>query len=161
VVTKTPELYQEVTRRIVPGGADTKAEAYAQGLRRVELARREITKVFQSVDVLVTPTTGGVASLIPRQTAGSPVVAPAPAGAGEGGGAAGVRNTSYVSFHGLPAISVPCGFTASGLPIGPQISGAPFAEATVLALAHAYEQATDWHGRRPTLSTGSNRGGTP
>jgi aspartyl-tRNA(Asn)/glutamyl-tRNA(Gln) amidotransferase subunit A len=160
-ITKTPELYQEATRRIVLGGADTKAEAYAQGLRRVELARREITKVFQSVDVLVTPTTGGVASLIPRQTAGSPVVAPAPAGAGEGGGAAGFRNTSYFSFYGLPAISVPCGFTAFGLPIGLQISGAPFAEATVLALAHAYEQATDWHRRRPTLSTGSNRGGTP
>jgi len=56
----------------------------------------------------------------------------------------------------LPAISVPCGFTASGLPIGLQIGGAPFAESTVLALAHAYEQATEWHKRRPTLALGSN-----
>jgi Asp-tRNA(Asn)/Glu-tRNA(Gln) amidotransferase A subunit family amidase len=54
------------------------------------------------------------------------------------------------SFYGLPAISLPCGFTSSGLPIGLQISGAPFAESTVLALAHAYEQATEWHKKRPT-----------
>jgi aspartyl-tRNA(Asn)/glutamyl-tRNA(Gln) amidotransferase subunit A len=151
-ITKTPELYQEATRRIVLGGADTKVNAYAQGLRRVELGRREITKAFQSVDVLVTPTTGGAASLIPSAP-------PALGGTGGGGGAAGFRNTSYFSFFGLPAISVPCGFTDAGLPIGLQISGAPFAEATVLALAHAYEQATDWHRRRPSLATRSIGGG--
>ena len=158
-ITKTPELYQEATRRIVLGGADTTAGAYVEGLRRVELARREIVKVFESIDLLVMPTTGGVASLIPAQ----PTSGAAPPGGGGGagaggrggapaGGAAGFRNTSYSSFYGLPAISVPCGFTASALPIGLQISGAPFAEGTVLALAHAYEQATDWHKRRPTLS---------
>lgn len=151
-VTKTPELYQEATRRIVLGGANTKADAYVEGLRRVELARREIAKVFDSIDLLVTPTTGSVASLIPRQTSAPRPAAPAPTGAGGGGGPAGFRNTSYFSFYGLPAISVPCGFTAAGLPIGVQISGAPFAEATVLALAHAYEQATEWHTRRPTLT---------
>jgi aspartyl-tRNA(Asn)/glutamyl-tRNA(Gln) amidotransferase subunit A len=152
-VTKTPELYQEATRRIVLGGAETRADAYAQGLRRVELARREITKVFESIDVLVTPTTGGVAGLIPRQASGSPPTAPA-SGGGGAGGPAGFRNTSYFSFYGLPAISLPCGFTASGLPIGLQIAGAPFAEATVLALAHAYEQTTEWHKRRPKLVQG-------
>jgi aspartyl-tRNA(Asn)/glutamyl-tRNA(Gln) amidotransferase subunit A len=151
-ITKTPELYQEPTRRIVLGGATTSADAYAQGLRRVELARREIAKVFASIDLLVTPTTGGVASRIPRQASGPPAGAPAPGRGGAGGGAAGFRNTSYFSFYGLPAVSIPCGFTASGLPIGLQISGAPFAEANVLALAHAYEQATTWHTRRPTLA---------
>jgi aspartyl-tRNA(Asn)/glutamyl-tRNA(Gln) amidotransferase subunit A len=150
-ITKTPELYQEATRRTVLGGANTSADAYAQGLRRVELARREITRVFESVDLLVTPTTGGVASLIPRQASGPPPAAPASAPGG-GGGAAGFRNTSYFSFYGLPEISVPCGFTSSGLPIGLQISGAPFAEATVLALAQAYEKTTDWHKRRPSLT---------
>lgn len=154
-VTKTPELYQEATRRIVMGGANASAEAYAQGLRRVELARREIAKSFTSIDVVVTPTTIGVASLIP-QPGTPPPSAPAAAASGRGGapgagGAPGFRNTSYFSFFGLPAISVPCGFTASGLPIGLQISGAPFAEATVLALAHAYEKATDWHKRQPPL----------
>jgi len=52
-------------------------------------------------------------------------------------------------------ISVPCGFTNSGLPIGLQISGAPFAESTVLSLAHAYERATDWHKKHPGLTSGN------
>jgi Asp-tRNA(Asn)/Glu-tRNA(Gln) amidotransferase A subunit family amidase len=55
-------------------------------------------------------------------------------------------------IHGLPTISVPCGFSESGLPIGLQISGNHLSESTVLALAHAYERATDWHKRRPMLS---------
>jgi Asp-tRNA(Asn)/Glu-tRNA(Gln) amidotransferase A subunit family amidase len=49
----------------------------------------------------------------------------------------------------LPALSVPCGFTAVGLPIGLQIAGRPFDEATVLRVGQAYEQATGWHLRRP------------
>jgi aspartyl-tRNA(Asn)/glutamyl-tRNA(Gln) amidotransferase subunit A len=66
--------------------------------------------------------------------------------------AVSIRNTCPFDVFGLPAISVPCGFTQSGLPIGLQISGAPFAESTVLAMAHAYEQATDWHDVRPRLN---------
>lgn len=65
--------------------------------------------------------------------------------------AVSIRNTCPFDVLGLPAISVPCGFTRSGLPIGLQISGAPLADATVLAMAHAYEQATDWHNMRPKL----------
>src|SRR5687767_14749647 len=151
-ITKTPELYQEATRRIVLGGATSKAETYAQGLRRVELARREMASAFASIDVVVTPTTTGVTSFIPRPSPAPPSAASPLAGAGSpagSGGAAGFRNTSYFSYFGLPAISVPCGFTVSGLPIGLQIGGAPFAESTVLALAHAYERATEWHKRRP------------
>ena len=63
----------------------------------------------------------------------------------------GLQNTSPFDIFGLPTISVPCGFTASGLPIGLQISGAPFADSTVLSLAHAYEQETEWHKRHPRL----------
>jgi aspartyl-tRNA(Asn)/glutamyl-tRNA(Gln) amidotransferase subunit A len=58
------------------------------------------------------------------------------------------RNTFPFNLTGLPAISLPCGFT-DGLPIGLQLVGRPFDEATVLRVAHAYEQATDWHTRRP------------
>lgn len=65
--------------------------------------------------------------------------------------AVSLRNTSPFDFFGLPAITVPCGFTSSGLPIGLQIAGAPFAESTVLALAYAYEQAPEWHKRRPNV----------
>ena len=151
-MTKTPELYQEATRRIVMGGANTRSETYIQGVRQVELGRRDIAKVFTSIDVLVTPTTTGVTSLIPGQATPSPGGAPA-AGAAPAGGPAGFRNTSYFSFYGLPAISVPCGFTASGLPIGLQISGAPFAEPHVLALADAYERVTEWHNRHPRMVT--------
>jgi aspartyl-tRNA(Asn)/glutamyl-tRNA(Gln) amidotransferase subunit A len=49
----------------------------------------------------------------------------------------------------LPALSLPCGFSNDGLPIGLQIVGRPFDEATVLRVGHAYEQATEWHRRRP------------
>jgi aspartyl-tRNA(Asn)/glutamyl-tRNA(Gln) amidotransferase subunit A len=161
-ITKTPELYQEPTRRIVMGGANARSESYIQGLRQVELARRDIAKVFASVDVLVMPTTTGVTSLIPGQAApasagaaapggAAPAGGTVPAGAPPGVGALGFRNTSYFSYYGLPAISVPCGFTAAGLPIGLQISGAPFAESNVLALAHAYERATEWHTRKPAM----------
>jgi aspartyl-tRNA(Asn)/glutamyl-tRNA(Gln) amidotransferase subunit A len=55
--------------------------------------------------------------------------------------------------YGLPAMTIPCGFTNSGLPIGLQISAAPFAETTMLALAHAYEELTEWHTRRPNIKS--------
>ena len=60
-------------------------------------------------------------------------------------------NTGAFNLFGLHTISVPCGFTKVGLPVGLQISGPHFAEARVLALAHAYEQASEWHKRRPAL----------
>ena len=163
-ISESPELYQPPTRRIVQGGADFSTKEYAEGLREVTLARRKIAGSFQAVDLVVMPTTGGTAGPIPPLPAEDPA-GDAPAagrgrggrggrgrGRGGGGGPSGFRNTSYCSYYGLPAISVPCGFTASGLPIGLQIAGAPFAESTVLALAHAYEQATPWHERRPSLA---------
>ena len=66
------------------------------------------------------------------------------------------RNNSPFDVYGSPAISVPCGFTTGGLPIGLQIAGNHGSEATVLQLAYAYEQGTDWHKRRPPV-----RGATP
>jgi aspartyl-tRNA(Asn)/glutamyl-tRNA(Gln) amidotransferase subunit A len=62
-----------------------------------------------------------------------------------------LRNTRPFNILGLPSISVSCGFTRAGLPIGLQISGAPWAEGSVLRLAHAYERQTEWHTRRPKL----------
>jgi hypothetical protein len=66
------------------------------------------------------------------------------------------RNSSCCAIRGHstwwgPTISVPCGFTKEGLPIGVQIAGPRGGEATVLRLAYAYEQATEWHKRRPNL----------
>ena len=56
------------------------------------------------------------------------------------------------NLTGAPALSVPCGFTPDGLPVGLQLFGRAFDEAGVLSFAHAYEQSTDWHRRRPPLA---------
>jgi aspartyl-tRNA(Asn)/glutamyl-tRNA(Gln) amidotransferase subunit A len=137
-ITETPNLYQPLTReRITQFAAEVKAPAYAQGMREINQARRDVKKVFSNVDLLITPTMPDPPGLI-AETANRDSVS--------------IRNTSPFDIFGLPTISVPCGFTGSGLPIGLQISGAPFAESTVLALAHAYEQATEWHTRHPKLA---------
>jgi len=150
-ITKSPELYQEATRTLIQRAADNKSAAYAEARHQVDVVRRDIKKVFASVDLLITPTQRGTAPLIVQpQRAAS-----AGRGAGSGpaaGGGGGIVNTAAFDIYGLPTITVPCGFSASGLPIGLQISGAHFAESTVLALAHAYEQATEWHTKRPKLS---------
>jgi len=144
-ITKTPELYQDATRALIQGAAKTSSSTYAQARRQVDVVRREIEKVFATVDLLITPTQRGVAQPIPGTAAARGAV-PAPGAAG------GLVNTAAFDIYGLPTISVPCGFSSSGLPIGLQISGNHFAETTVLALAHAYEQATNWHTRRPSLA---------
>jgi aspartyl-tRNA(Asn)/glutamyl-tRNA(Gln) amidotransferase subunit A len=134
-ITKTPEKYQPGTRAQLQRTANANGAEYAQALRDLGLLRNEIRKVFTKVDLLIGPT-----MKVP------PALLSAP-GAGGGGG----NNNVAFDMYGVPSISVPCGFTASGLPIGLQISGAHFAETTVLALAHAYEQATEWHKRNPQL----------
>ena len=138
-ITKSPELYQDATRALIQRAADTRSVVYAQARHHVDIVRRDIKKVFADVDLLITPTQRTPASRI---------------GAAAAGGAGGLNNTAAFNIYGLPTISVPCGFTTDGLPIGLQISGAPFAESTVIALAHAYEQATEWHKRRPSLKRG-------
>ena len=146
-ITKTPELYQQATRNLIQRGDDGKSAAYAHARHQVDVVRREIKNVFTSVDVLITPTQRGVAPLIvPQQPAAN-----APRGGAAPGGGGGIVNTGAFDIYGLPTISIPCGFSVSGLPIGLQISGAHFAESTVIALAHTYEQATEWHLKRPKL----------
>lgn len=124
-------------RNLIQGTGKVSTATYAQARRQVDVLRREIRKVFATVDLLITPTQRGVAQ---------PIAAPPGAAGG------GLVNTAAFDLYGLPTISVPCGFSRSGLPIGLQISGNHFSESVVLALAHAYEQATDWHKRRPVLS---------
>ncbi len=151
-ITKSPDLYQTATRNLIQGAGKAGAATYAQARRHVDVVRREIKKVFATVDVLVTPTQRGVAQpiAVPQPApGGGRAGSPPPAG---GGGGGGIVNTAAFDVYGLPTISVPCGFSSAGLPIGLQISGNHFAESIVLALAHAYEQATEWHKRRPTLT---------
>jgi aspartyl-tRNA(Asn)/glutamyl-tRNA(Gln) amidotransferase subunit A len=137
-IAESPDRYQPFTcDRIIQFAADAKAPAYAEALRQTNLLRREIKNVFSSVDLLITPTMPGPPETFAQSRNFDPK---------------GIRNTSPFDIFGLPTISVPCGFTSSGLPIGLQISGAPFAESTVLALAHAYERETEWHKRHPKLA---------
>ena len=137
-ITKTPELYQDATRNLIQAAGKANSATYAQARRQLDLVRRDIKKLFASVDLLITPTQRNVAQTI--------------AGPAAPGGAGGLINTAAFDVYGLPTISIPCGFTTSGLPVGLQISGNHFAESTVLTLAHAYEQATEWHKRRPMLN---------
>jgi aspartyl-tRNA(Asn)/glutamyl-tRNA(Gln) amidotransferase subunit A len=129
---------------------DVKPEVYAEARRQVDLARREIKTVFQRVDLLVTPTMktppATIAAIL-NTPAPNPPATPVPIG-----GAANNGNPWAFDVYGVPAITVPCGFTSAGLPIGLQISAAPFAETMMLALAHAYEQASEWHTRHPTIA---------
>jgi aspartyl-tRNA(Asn)/glutamyl-tRNA(Gln) amidotransferase subunit A len=142
--TKTPELYQPLTRRRLQGGMNITATAYIEGLRELGRLRRAVNDVFSTVDVLVTPTT----PILP------PTVAEGLAEAGTpppGGVAPSLRNTQPFDIFGLPSISLPCGFSRGGLPIGLEISGPRMGEPVVLALARVYEQVTDWHKRVPAI----------
>jgi aspartyl-tRNA(Asn)/glutamyl-tRNA(Gln) amidotransferase subunit A len=141
--SKTPELYQTMTRQRIASGATVTATAYVEGRRELDRLRRAVGDVFSSVDLLVTPTSPVRQMTI--EEGAIPDVPPA------GGVALSLRNTQPFDIFGLPAISVPCGFTRDGMPIGLQITGPRFGESRVLALANAYQQVTDWHTRQPPV----------
>ena len=148
-LTESPEKYQAATRALMIRSDDVKPEVYAEARRQVDLVRKEIKTVFKIVDLLVTPT-----MKIPPATIAASLSAPAPNPLGTpapNGGTGNSGNPWAFDVYGVPAITLPCGFTSAGLPIGLQISAAPFAETTMLALAHAYEQATEWHTRHPSI----------
>ena len=143
-VTRTPELYQKPTRERIDGGARISAAAYIEGKRELDRLRRAVNDVFATVDVLVTPTCPVLPQTV-DDAINHPIVPP------PGGVAPTLRNTQPFDIFGLPTISVPCGFSRAGVPIGLQISGPRLGEPRVLALARAYEQATDWHTRVPAV----------
>jgi aspartyl-tRNA(Asn)/glutamyl-tRNA(Gln) amidotransferase subunit A len=136
-ITKTPELYQPLTRQRIQAGANVTTPAYIQGRRDLAQVRRSAAKWFDSVDVLVMPTLPITTAAISDPHADD--ILPA------------VRNTSPFDVNGWPAMSLPCGFTKQGLPMGLQIIGPHGGESVVFQLAHAYEQATEWHKRHPQL----------
>jgi aspartyl-tRNA(Asn)/glutamyl-tRNA(Gln) amidotransferase subunit A len=142
-ITRSPALYQPETLRRIRSGADVSATDIVERRRELPQVRREIGRVFESVDVLVTPTTPIPAPSIAELTQNPDLLRPQEILL--------LRNTRPVNIWGLPAISVPCGFTQAGLPIGLQIIGPHWGERNVLRLAHAYEQATAWHKRQPKM----------
>lgn len=134
------ELYQPETVRRIRTGENVSAAEYISRRRELEEARRNIAEVFAEVDVLVLPTTPMPAPAIAELKANPDALRPAELRL--------LRNTRPLNVWGIPAISIPCGFTRNGLPIGLQIAGPHWREDLVLRLAHAYEQATAWHKRK-------------
>ena len=118
------------------------ASYFYKGLRLRSLLRYQVLAAFDSVDVMLSPTTGVAAQLLGLD----PVIDSKAASSR----IPWLLATTF-SLANVPALSVPCGFTATGLPIGLQIAGRPFDESTVLRAGHSYEQGTEWHSRKPEI----------
>lgn len=129
--------YGRYTRPILVKGALLTSADYVQAQRVRTAFVAEMRRVFQDVDILVTPATATPAAPIDDIDIDRRFVAPNP--------------TRIFNLAGLPAVAVPSGFSAAGLPVGLQIVGRPFAEAMVLTAADAYQRRTDWHLRRPPV----------
>ena len=142
-VEKSPELYQPETLRRIMAGADISRHDYEKSLKDMEVARQDIASHFRTIDLLITPTIPVPAPSIAELKADPSALRPKEITL--------LRNTRPWNVWGVPTLSLPCGFTQSGLPIGLQIAGPPWREDLVLRLAHAYEQATSWHKREPSM----------
>ena len=141
------DLYDWNTRTRLESAAITPSPVYLRGLRARTLVRDEMISILEDYDFIVMPASPTAAPPIARSTG-------SPGGYYQGRlDLARRRYTSPAALAGLPAISVPCGFTESGLPIGLQIIGRPFSEPDLFRIARAYEQAADWLGYR-TPETG-------
>jgi aspartyl-tRNA(Asn)/glutamyl-tRNA(Gln) amidotransferase subunit A len=134
---QAPERFGSSVRRRIMEGAFLSAADYIQAQRARTALNQEIRANFTAVDVFATPTMARppetFAGLDPDEANRRP------------------NFTNPFNLTGLPAISLPCGFTSDGLPVGLQLATRPFEEGLLLRVAHAFEQETSWHQRRPPL----------
>jgi len=134
---------EEVKKRIILGTFALSAENYENYFEKAQkirtLIKQEFATIFKTFDVVIGPTAATTAYKIGEEDIDSL--------------AARTNDmlTVPANLAGLPAISLPCGFSNQGLPIGLQIFGNHFDERTVYRAAHAYEQATNHHKKRPVL----------
>ena len=137
--------YDWSTRTRLESASLAPAWAYLRAQRARELIRRELTAALERYDVIILPT-GPVAAPTIEASTGKP------GGYYQGRLDLGRRMyTSPAALAGLPALSVPCGFSDAGLPIGMQIIGRAFDEATLFRVGRAYESASEWHERHPAV----------
>ena len=142
-----PEGYHYNTLVAFTTGNLIPAQVYYKAQKLRQLVRQQVLDLLEDVDVLLQPIASGPADLIDMN---------AKVGSQEQASralASGAYRGPY-SLAGAPALSIICGFTQEGdktLPLAMQIAGKPFDEATVLRVAHAYEQATPWHERKPPI----------
>ncbi len=140
--TRAPGRYMIPTRRALQGGANAKAAEYVRGSWRLALLRRTIDDAFKNVDLVVLPTRRRTPRTVDASIKREETDVPRNPE---------LENTGAFNIYGIPAISIPCGFTSKGLPVGLMIAGPRFSEGRVLALAHAFEQATDFHTKNPPI----------
>ena len=133
-----PEDYGADVRRALELGHLVSGVDYVNARRMQSVVRAEFLAALREADVLVAPTLPCAPLRVGEAASREPAVA-------------WNRLVTPLNLAGLPAISVPCGLDRAGLPVGLQIVGRPFDEATVLRAARAFERATDWHARRPAL----------
>ncbi|HLK66186.1 MAG TPA: amidase [Bryobacteraceae bacterium] len=136
---KSPELYHPWSQRHLNQMKKVETLPYIETLKRVRECRREIHRIFENVDVLLLPTMREPAPLISETISETHRRPPS--------------NTGAFNHFGTPAMTVPCGFSKDGRPIGLQIAAAPFHEGMVIQAAYAYQQSTDWHRRVPRIVT--------
>ncbi|MDA0335254.1 MAG: amidase [bacterium] len=138
------EDFDPIVRQRMVDGFDVSAVEYLSAKRFRDMLQRDAARAMADIDVLLVPTT--------------PLAAPAVDDCDDSGAqyqrvnGMCLRNTAAANLLGLCAISLPCGFTEDGLPIGLMLIGRPYEEARLLQLARAYEAATEWHVTRPDLS---------
>jgi aspartyl-tRNA(Asn)/glutamyl-tRNA(Gln) amidotransferase subunit A len=135
---KSPELYHPWSQRQMNELKKVETVPYVETLKRVRECRRDIRGIFDQVDVLLLPTMREPAPLISETVS-------------EAHQRPDYSNTEAFNHFGTPALTVPCGFSSDGLPIGLQIVARAYGEPVVLSVAHAYQESTDWHRRKPPL----------
>jgi aspartyl-tRNA(Asn)/glutamyl-tRNA(Gln) amidotransferase subunit A len=140
-------LYSEIVRTRLGEGEKISAVDYLNAMQERRTFSSSLRAAMQRVDAFVLPTQPMPA--IPADLAGEDIEID---GVIENSTVAMLRLTMPFNISGLPTVSFPCGFSSDGLPIGLQVAGKPFEEATVLRIAHAYQQLTDWH-RKELLET--------
>lgn len=146
---EVPDQYAESVVWRLQQGRHIPATRYLQALRlRPRITKAFVSEVFAAVDAVFTPT---ITMPVPDfDGARAFTSAEAPAAIFET-----TKCTAWVNYLGLPAISLPCGFTDGDLPVGCQLVARPFDESTLRALGRAYQTCTDWHLRRPPDSDGA------
>ena len=143
MVSKSPELYHPETLRRIKSGEGISAAMVRRAREELELSRQQIQDIFKEIDVLLTPTVPipppAIADLRqhPENLRPQELIM--------------LRNTRPFNVWGIPTISIPCGFTSAGLPIGLQLAGPAWREDRVLQVAQAYERTNSWHERMPMI----------
>lgn len=138
IFSKSVEAFHELGS--MANELDVPFESASFSTKTIEKDRQTINDLlFKDVDVLLLPTTADL----------TPTVETAKA---DGAQAVAADNTFFCNYYGLPAISIPCGLSQNGLPLGLQIVGARGSESKVLAVAHSFQKATQWHLQHPVLA---------